>query len=261
MLTFLINLDSSTHRMLRMQEQLEIRNIKFTRIPAINGKELSEHQIQKLSYPINDPDIRTRFTRDLTPGEIGCFLSHRMCWKKLLASKHEWALIMEDDILISSQASSYMKSCEWIPNDVKICQLSCLHKTQYGKIGSEIKTINKNFSIVNPIAPAPLGTQAYFISREFATEAIRLSEKLPAPVDDFLFSPWFSLSWKFKIWRINPTLVIPYPESDSDIGHRGKKHITKAPFFLRHGLKRFLLDKKIKQYQTAGTNYKFDFLE
>lgn len=261
MLSFVINLDSSVGRMKQISTQLNQLNITFERVPAIDGRKLSETQIKKLSFSVEDREIRVRFTRDLTAGEIGCFLSHKLCWRKLIDSAEEWALIMEDDIRISSLASSYMQTDEWIPDSVKICQLSCLKQDQHGKIGTEIKKVDDNFRLVNPIYPTPLGCQAYFISREFAAEAIRLSKKLPAPVDDFLFSPWFDLSWKFKIWRINPVLVIPSSQIGSDIGSRNKKHVNKAPFFLRHGLKRFLLDMKIKKFQRAGEDFMFQFFE
>ncbi|MDF1717062.1 MAG: glycosyltransferase family 25 protein [Antarcticimicrobium sp.] len=34
----------------------------------------------------------------LSPGEIGCFLSHRRCWRRILAEGWEYALIVEDDL-------------------------------------------------------------------------------------------------------------------------------------------------------------------
>ena len=258
MLTFLINLDASVDRYQKMSRQLAKLSVPYARVSAINGRNLTIDQIEQLSYPITDKEIRVRYTRDLTLGEIGCFLSHRLCWKKLLDSSHKWALIMEDDIQISSNASYYMSSDEWLPEQVKICQLSCLQKTQEGRVGLE-KLSCREVQLVNPIYPPPLGCQAYFISREFAQEAIRMSNKLPAPVDDFLFSPWFELSHKFKIWRTNPVLVVPISDVSSDIGDRSKKSVIKAPFYLRHGIKRFLLGRKIRKEQKKGEWFKFEY--
>jgi GR25 family glycosyltransferase involved in LPS biosynthesis len=34
----------------------------------------------------------------LGPGEVGCFLSHRQCWKNIIAADAEYALIAEDDL-------------------------------------------------------------------------------------------------------------------------------------------------------------------
>ena len=258
MLCFVINLDDSVDRLKLISNQLDRLNVSFSRLSAVNGRELQQNEIRKLSYAIDDRDIRVRYTRDLTPGEIGCFLSHRKCWKMLLESSHNWALILEDDIVISPLAANYMRSDSWLPSDVKICQLSCLKKTQCGRIAQK-KAISNDIRLVNPIFPSPLGTQAYFISREFAEKAISLSEKFPAPVDDFLFSPWFDLSWRFKIWRTDPVLVIPSSDFNSDVGGRDKKNVTKAPFFLRHGLKRFLLNYKIHKYQKQGEEFEFKF--
>ncbi|TDK46248.1 glycosyltransferase family 25 protein [Antarcticimicrobium luteum] len=34
----------------------------------------------------------------MSPGEIGCFLSHRRCWRRILAEGWDYALIVEDDL-------------------------------------------------------------------------------------------------------------------------------------------------------------------
>ena len=34
----------------------------------------------------------------LGPGEVGCFLSHRQCWQKIITADVEYALIAEDDL-------------------------------------------------------------------------------------------------------------------------------------------------------------------
>ncbi len=36
----------------------------------------------------------------LTPGEVGCFLSHRACWRRIVDEGLEYALIVEDDLAI-----------------------------------------------------------------------------------------------------------------------------------------------------------------
>lgn len=39
-----------------------------------------------------------RYPFPLGPGEVGCFLSHRQCWKNIIAAGIEYALIAEDDL-------------------------------------------------------------------------------------------------------------------------------------------------------------------
>ena len=259
MLRLLINLDRSTDRLSEVTKRLNDLKIPFERVSAVDGCDLSQSTIESLTYPINHFETKVRFTRALTPGEIGCFLSHIKCWKKLASSTEKWALILEDDIQISTFARKYLIDDNWLPSDIKICQLSNLVPQQNGKIAEQPRKIDNFLSIVRPSAPIFLGTQAYFISKEFATRAIELSLKLPAPVDNFLFSPWFSLYNEYPLWKTSPILVIPKEETESEIGQRSKKYTKKAPFWIRHGPKRFFLDIKIKHMQTKGYDHKFIF--
>lgn len=258
MLKLLINLDRSTDRLNRMKDQLNKLGIEYSRIDALDGSKLSDNQISQITYPLSHYESKFRFTRELTRGEIGCFLSHRKCWLELVHSNHRFALIMEDDIKISSAAAPYLCSASWLPTDVDICQLSCLRNYLKGKIRPRIIEIDSNIKLVAPLSPPPLGTQCYIISKRAAKLAISLSEKLPAPVDDFLFTLWFDLANKFTIWRTSPTLVIPQQEVESEIGDR-KQKVRKAPFFVRHGIKRILTDLKIKRIQKKGIPFTFEF--
>ena len=48
--------------------------------------------------------FRSRWHRDPTPAERGCMLSHVKMWEDFVASDADWALIAEDDVLISPDA-------------------------------------------------------------------------------------------------------------------------------------------------------------
>lgn len=261
MLRFVINLDSSTDRMNRVSKRLDELNIPFERISAVNGQTLSDEFISQITYPYNHFESRVRFPRTLTKGEIGCFLSHRKCWEKLLESDEQWALIMEDDILISDLAPKFMLSTDWIPPEVKVVQLSWSLQIQKGRIREEVIPIDNIVDLVAPLYPEPLGCQCYIISREFAKAALSLSEKLEAPVDVIIFSPYFELANTFTIWRTAPTLVVANEEIESDIGQRTHKAVEKAPFLIRHGLSRILLKRKVKHYQSQGKEFTFVFRE
>lgn len=255
MLILVINLDKSIDRLESISAQLNRDNLPFERIPAINGFELGEDQIKEITFPLDHFDSKVRFTRALTGGEIGCFLSHRKCWETLIQSNEQWALILEDDIQIAPKARNYLASSAWIPPDVRICQISNLMPFQIGLIDGSERPIDNFLSIVKPRQPTPLGTQAYLISRDCAYRALELSTKLPAPVDDFLFSPWFKICHEFVLWKTSPILIIPSRSSASEIGDRTKKHVKKTKFWIRHGLTRFLLDLEVKRFQRKGRRF------
>ena len=260
MLRLLINLDHSKDRLASVTKQINNINTPFDRISAVNGRNLTKEKIESITYPLSNRPTKVRFTRNLTLGEIGCFLSHKKCWQRLVESTEKWALILEDDVLISSIASPYFSSTDWIPDDVKLCQLGDLKLEQRGRITTQVHHIDATLSLVQPRSPAPLGTQAYLISREVAIQALLQSKKLPCPVDNFLFSPWFELSHQFTIWKATPPLVVAAPETPSEIGLRKRGSVQKAPFWIRHGLERFLLDRKIKKFQKQGVSITYKFI-
>ena len=259
MLRLLINLDRSTERLSKVTSRLNCLGIHFDRISAVDGYALDQKTVESITYPIDHFETKVRFTRALTAGEIGCFLSHIKCWKKLVSSSENWALILEDDIQISSLSKKYLISGDWIPSDVKICQISTLSHEQKGRILYPQRKIDNFLSIVCPVFPTPLGTQAYFISKEFAYRALELSTKLSAPVDNFLFSPWLKLANEYTIWKTAPTLIIPEENFNSEIDLRNKKNVKKAPFWIRHGLKRLALDLKIRYKQSKGIDFVFKY--
>ena len=66
--------------------------------------------------------FRKRWHRDPSPAEKGCMLSHYNMWKDFLASDADWALLAEDDVLISPDLQPVVEriirksilTCRWL---------------------------------------------------------------------------------------------------------------------------------------------------
>lgn len=202
MLRFVINLDHSVQRWESIKNKLDKFNIYYERVSAVDGRKLD---INKLGVIAKVNNLLCQ--REITPGEIGCFLSHRMCWEKLSASNYDFALIMEDDILFSDRAGKYISNTTWIPQGIDLIQLSTLFSKPYSAKVGNIHTLNASEQLIHPLSPVPWGTQAYLISRKAAQEAVRMSEKICAPVDDFLFNPLSLYALKFPVFRLNPAII------------------------------------------------------
>ena len=253
-------MDASSDRLTIMEKQLASLGIEVTRISAVNGNELSCEAIRKLIYPINHFESKVKFTRELTRGEIGCFLSHRRCWQRLVDSGEDFALIMEDDILLSHASSKFFNSISWLPAGIDVCQFSCLKQETTGRINPHRHKLADNFELVQPTYPPPLGTQCYLISSLAAKIALVTSTKLIAPVDNFLFSPWFDFCKIFPTWKISPTLCLENKTLISEIGDRTKRSVQKAPFLIRHGITRLVLERLVKRFEKSGIPHTFAFL-
>lgn len=94
--TYIINLKQSSGR--REYIQKEVSNYPFLDsefIEAVDGRVLSSEEITLL---FDRKRFEKYYSRWPFPGEIGCTLSHRECYRKFLDSEEEVALILEDDI-------------------------------------------------------------------------------------------------------------------------------------------------------------------
>ena len=69
-------------------------DFEFERVNAIDGSKLKHNEL-KHHY---DVDLnRRQYHSVLTLGEIGCYLSHRKVWQKIVDEHLDFALVLEDD--------------------------------------------------------------------------------------------------------------------------------------------------------------------
>lgn len=96
--TYVINLLRSSERREHMQQLLQAMPwAEGHFVDAVDGRALTPQQLGERF------DTRRAFEllgREVVAGEIGCTLSHRECYRRLLASQDEFALIMEDDVVM-----------------------------------------------------------------------------------------------------------------------------------------------------------------
>lgn len=223
MLRLLINMDKSRDRFDKVSSRLAYLGINFKRISAIDGNELTDDFLGKITLPKNDKR-KIGCPRDLLRGEIGCYLSHLKCWEELLRSDEKFALILEDDIDISYRAKLFMQSEEWIPSGCQFVQLhgDVIHKA---KVKSKILNIGQEGELVELVRPTPVCMWAYVISREVAQYLVNNSRYILAPVDEFIASPYFTFRKKYDIWRLNPCVVTTNGDITT-IGSRKIKYRT-----------------------------------
>lgn len=205
MLKLVINLDRSTERWVSMRNKLSQLKITADRVSAVEGKKLDKNTLSE----ITTKSLMQKMIcpRELTLGEIGCFLSHRNCWERLLSSDENFALIMEDDIVFSNRATQYLLNSKWILPNTHLIQLSTLIPSPHKATVDKLITLSCGDELLHVRKPIPWGTQAYIISREAAESAIRMSTRIGIPVDDFLFNPLSEFSQKYPSYRLNPSVI------------------------------------------------------
>lgn len=257
MLTLVINLNRSNDRLKRISARLNELNVNFERVEAFDGFTLSDDEYKRLTYPYNHP-CRVRFTRELTKGEVGCFISHRKCWQKLVESNENYAVILEDDLYISDKAKQFLTNINWLPQNVGLIRLSSFYSMNnrlYIKDKSVLNSHNE-YSIAKTLRYA-IGTQCYIISKEFAKNAIEMSVKFECPVDEFLFNRLFEFANTCESWQLIPSVICQNDNADSTIGVRSK-NTRRTSFFVRHGIKRTWIMHKLKSNARKGDLIHFD---
>ena len=238
---FIINLDRSPHRWENVKDQIERFCLSVERIPAVDGKILSNNDIHAVSYPPYNP----YYYIQLTPGEIGCFQSHRKCWQKLVDSDENWALIMEDDFFVYDEAIKFIKDEKWIPKGVNFIKLTSSISGKI-KIRKNPLFLENGYQLIEQLDPEPISTIAYLISREAAKFACQITEKqFIAPVDVFFYNLNLPFARQFKIWQLSPFIFTHGNETQSDIGYR--ESFGRVPFFKRHT---FNLKEEFKKIKT-----------
>lgn len=95
--TFVINLDKDTERMMFMHTQLSEQDIEYERVIAINGKEYSPTLLE-----YDEKLALKKAGHALHAGELGCALSHKKVYDRIVLEKIPISLIFEDDVQIPS---------------------------------------------------------------------------------------------------------------------------------------------------------------
>ena len=181
-----------------------------------------------------------RWHRDPRPAEKGCMLSHVKMWKEFVASDADWALIAEDDALISSDAQAVVEAIITKYPQVQLVNLSDSFANDAGKLNPHVEYIRLSllspfvygkYRMGKPYGSWPLVcTGLYLISRSGAELLLKQFEsKVPGTVaDDYKL---------YQQWGVDVRFVQPSLcgwEGSSVILESGKRHLDKVNS-LQHG--------------------------
>lgn len=102
---YFISLEKDTERRNVLKHNFKNNYDSMNHISAVNGKELTanEYFIRVFSYFNNTQNL-------LTPGELGCLMSHEKALKTFLDSDNDYAIIFEDDVIGYSEDIDTMKN-------------------------------------------------------------------------------------------------------------------------------------------------------
>ena len=170
-------------RWLTISDRLTELGLQHERFPAVDGCELTLDQLEGCY----DSVTARRWRYNLSLPEVGCYLSHRGLWEKLLEGSDPGMVVMEDDARVSSDLPEVISSIAGMdlvnPVMVKLywrrLRLNCrLHGTK----------LTDRHSLVVPCRMS-WGTVAYYINRA-AAERLTHRPRFFRPVDEDLRRYW-----------------------------------------------------------------------
>lgn len=175
----------------------------------------------------------------LTPTEVACFESHRQIWQRIVSQNIPMAVIMEDDIILSSRIGPAVASIAQSGQPFDIVRLDGCHgKHRYGAIE---KTGN---IALRPILQTVPSAACYLLGRAGAQKLLAASQAYSDHLDDFIFTPakhwqpmqlWPAVAVQGMFCKARPADQLPTEVSKSirTQSSTDKKPLDKGPLAYR----------------------------
>ena len=246
---YVINLEHRKDRLKKIKKHLDSNGLSFIRFKAINALETDIDTLSK-NISLNGP------LGKLSIGDMACFQSHLLLWKKITKCETKPVLVLEDDAFLTKRGFEVLEDLNWIPKETKIIKCERFgNKRHRVLLSPQIKSFNE-FQL-HYLMSKHSGTGGYIITPNGARFLVEKSINVTVPVDNFLFNPNNSSVFnKLKPLQIFPA-ICEQNDTSSDI-HRFRggfsffKISDLAREFKRGYYEVKLLPKQIFQYLFLG---------
>lgn len=186
MKTFVIHLARSTGRREQVEHLLNATPYAAEILDAVDGALVPDDEIAALYS--RDPLFKPAYPFALSLGEIGCFMSHRRAWQRIVDEDLDGALIIEDDVAID--AATFTPAVKLAAKN-----LGTLGYVQFQvrpiKTATQVAVQEGQVALVTPRV-VPLRTSAQMVSNAAAKELLQRSQRFDRPVDVFAQMPWIT---------------------------------------------------------------------
>lgn len=151
-----INMDDDVERLATMREQLQLLDIEWERIPAVDGTALSPQVLRQ-------DNSRAR-PRKLSASEIGCLQSHVTVWRRIVEGTAPAALVLEDDVLLNPDVALFVNTPSIFVDHDCIIRLETFGMPVV--LGQQVANVHGRG--LYPLRSLQYGTAAYIITRSRA---------------------------------------------------------------------------------------------
>lgn len=188
-----ISLARAQERRSGVTRELGRHDVDFRFFDAIDGARLEAPPVQ-----YDRARRLRRYGRDLSPGELGCFLSHRAVWHECVASQRDF-LVLEDDFQVAGDLRAVLRGIAEVAEPWDFIRLSGDRDRR--RIAVPIRRFSA-FAVVEELSESLL-TTGYLVNPRGAARLLHDSERFWMPVDNFM-----EMRYAHKIRSLS---VLPYP--------------------------------------------------
>ena len=167
--------------------------LPFTRLAAVDARALTPEQTASLD------EAAYRRKHGMTPvlGELGCYLSHVQAMHAFLASPADFALILEDDVLLHDSLPAVLSGLMKLSDRWDVAKLSAVHSgtpVVYADVapGHQLAVMLSRCT----------GSSAYILNRHAAQIYARGLLPMSLPYDHVFDQGW---RFGFKFRLVTPT--------------------------------------------------------
>lgn len=205
---FVINLPSSTERRQCIKERFRAIGIAPAFFDAIDGR-----SFDVANHP-NYAPLRRRlfFGKDLTGGEIGCLLSHRAVFQKMIDQNNEHAAVFEDDAVLAPDFPNVVHALMNIKESWDIIRF--LDDKKVYRKNREVSPLTNKHDLIR-FKGTPGCAYAYLINQKAARVLIEHTEKNFLPIDILMGHAW---RMGLETFAVSPSPAWNDESFDSTIG-------------------------------------------
>jgi lipopolysaccharide cholinephosphotransferase len=182
--TYIISCSKKSERFIKFKNSADDQNIKYNFIQCVNGREFNQEIICKM---LEEKIISNK--TEMTPVQIAISLSHFNCFERLIKSKHDYALIFEDDMKFKNDFVNKLNMvfAELEKNDSLDFSVLYLWDGNWGSSKKKkICSVNNKIEIYQEKEYYNAGGVSYIISRKYAEFICSKFFPIIKPQDEFL---------------------------------------------------------------------------
>jgi len=173
---WVLNLRRSVDRREYVTRHLSERGLSFELVESVDGRALGS---EVLHSKYDAAEAKRALSRELTPSEIGCALTHLGLYQRMLDEDVPQVLILEDDVVLEPACVEMLHRLERFPEDWELILL--FHNGGQASRWGRLR-LDATHDVVR-FASHAWGTGGYLLKQSAARKLLRIGYPVRVPSD------------------------------------------------------------------------------